>query len=787
MYRNKLFINILVSIYIVFSISFGIYLWLQHSKTVVTYSDKRVLTGYDQIAIAGDNEFPPFSYTDEEGLYSGYEADLILALQNWLEVDFSYKQVTWNEAVTMLEQGEIEALSGMRITESRERAYSFTEPYLSSMYSFIFFSGQDLDTLLTKEDVSVAVQKGSATYLYLVDNLYSDNMSVVFTDSPTGANELLLSLDVDLWFENYQVARNSALRTGSLDLLHFFTVEDSRGEYAMAFGKEHEVLLPLINKALLNLREDGTLAELDRKWFGLPRSAPEVNNLRTIIPVSIYMAFTILTLVIFWNGLLMARVEKKTHQLRESEEKFKATFEGTRDAIIIITTTGELIDCNQNAVTLFGYSFKEELLESGLRSVSFADEKNGENGKALFHDQILHEVGANSKKRFERAIHRADGLSFMADVAVAAYSLNNQEAIQVNISDITNQKEYQSQLEYLSLYDQLTGLFNRNYFEAELNRLNDSRFYPITLISCDLDGLKLINDTLGHQAGDQILKACARVLKGSLRESDILARVGGDEFSAILPRTNIKTGEKVARRIRDNLFHYNNKHPELPMSISLGIATAVTQETLLSDLFKQADDLMYRDKLYSSTSIHNRVVKGLMAALAERDYITEGHVRRLEKYCRIVGEKLNLTSNQLTNLALLAQVHDLGKVGIPDHILFKPGALDDDEWEIMKQHAEKGFRIAKASPDLNDVAELILKHHERWDGRGYPHGLEKEEIPIECRILAVVDAYDAMTNDRPYARTKSHEEAIQELKDGSGSQFDSQIVDVFIAVYCLDE
>ena len=348
------------------------------------------------------------------------------------------------------------------------------------------------------------------------------------------------------------------------------------------------------------------------------------------------------------------------------------------------------------------------------------------------------------------------------------------------ITDVTDLKTYEDQLRYLSLHDQLTGLYNRAFFEAEIDRLDGSREYPISMISTDLDGLKLINDTMGHEAGDRLLRAAGDLLYRSLRSSDILARIGGDEFAAILPNTDRGTSEKIAKRIRDNIAEHNKEYPDMLMSLSLGLATAENSETPITTLFKKADDLMYRDKLYSSYSIRSKVVNSLMSALAERDYITEGHAMRLEKMSMMLGEKMNLNTSQLTDLALLSHVHDLGKVGIPDKILFKPGKLSDDEWEIMKMHSDKGYRIALSSHELSSIADFVLKHHERWDGKGYPLGLKGKEIPLLCRILAIVDAFDAMTHDRPYQKAVPDREALMELKRCAGKQFDPHLVEQFI-------
>lgn len=351
------------------------------------------------------------------------------------------------------------------------------------------------------------------------------------------------------------------------------------------------------------------------------------------------------------------------------------------------------------------------------------------------------------------------------------------------IQDVTERKQYENKLLYISLHDQLTGLYNRTYFEEELKRLTTSREYPISIISADLDGLKLINDTLGHSRGDDVLVACAKVLKRSLRQSDTLARIGGDEFAVILPKTDAETGEAVCSRIRENQGLFNHENSELPLSLSVGLATSnKQQEGALYELLKIADAFMYRDKLHHRSSKRNQIVQALMTALSERDFISEGHADRVQKLSYELGVKTGLSSNQLADLALLAQVHDLGKVGIPDHILFKPGLLNKDEWEIMQMHPEKGYRIASSSPDLSTVAELILKHHEHWNGHGYPLGLEGEAIPVECRILNIVDAYDAMTNDRPYSRARSKSEAIEELQKCSGTQFDPRLVSSFIEI-----
>ncbi|NMB40988.1 MAG: diguanylate cyclase [Firmicutes bacterium] len=358
-----------------------------------------------------------------------------------------------------------------------------------------------------------------------------------------------------------------------------------------------------------------------------------------------------------------------------------------------------------------------------------------------------------------------------------------------SIRDVTGRQKTEEKLKYITFHDPLTGVYNRAYFEQEMQRLASGRFNPVGVVVADIDGLKMVNDSMGHSAGDRLLVTAARIIQNCFRVCDVVSRIGGDEFAVLLPNCSEDVVEKACRRIRKEIAAYNRGQAvTMPLSLSVGYAVGHIMHAMspkMDNLFKKADDRMYREKLQHRQSARSDIVNTLNKTLEARGLITEGHAERMKRLVESLAKAVALSERQISDLRLLAQFHDIGKVGLPDSILFKKGPLTEEERKKVERHSEIGSRIAQSAIDLAPIADWILKHHERWDGKGYPLGLKGEEIPLESRILAIASAYDAMISERPYREAMSRAAALKEIQRCAGSQFDPLLAKLFVNLIVL--
>ena len=334
-------------------------------------------------------------------------------------------------------------------------------------------------------------------------------------------------------------------------------------------------------------------------------------------------------------------------------------------------------------------------------------------------------------------------------------------------------------LNYQANHDQLTKLKNRHAYQQDIAILDHPDYYPLGILIADVNGLKLFNDSFGHLQGDSILQDTATILC-NVFSLEYVYRMGGDEFIILLPNTNLSDVIELVQKANIEATKYQFMNIEV--SLSFGYAIKESREQSLQDLLKIAEDFMYKQKLIGGTSSRTRTIDTIIQTLFEKSQREESHSKRVMMICEIMGRKLEFHRDRINELRTAGLLHDIGKIGIDVQILNKESKLSDDEWMIIKRHPEIGYRILNTVNELAEIALIVLSHHERYDGKGYPRGIQGESIPIESRILSIADAYDAMISYRPYRPSLTPEQALLELKKHARTQFDPKLVEVFISI-----
>jgi diguanylate cyclase (GGDEF)-like protein/PAS domain S-box-containing protein len=364
--------------------------------------------------------------------------------------------------------------------------------------------------------------------------------------------------------------------------------------------------------------------------------------------------------------------------------------------------------------------------------------------------------------------------------------LGNAIALEGIIIDLNKRRERDLEIEHMIYHDQLTGLKNRLYFDESIALLDEQGAYPFGVLIANIDNMKMINDNFGRAAGDQVILDFTSILRNYEKKDIVVARTGGDEFTMLLKSSSSQATYDTMIEIQEKAKAFSYQDPSglsYQLTVSCGFETKLDQKTSIKDIIRSAEDFMHRRKLLAHSRSNRDSLSSIKATMIANSQETQDHMERMGEIALRVGVKLGLKQTTMDDLYLLAMLHDIGKIGVPFHIINKPGPLTEDEWEVMKRHPLIGYQIAISSVDLKPIAEGILNHHERFDGKGYPNQVKGRDIPLIARIVSIIDAYDAITQDRPYRPKKSHEAAMAEIKKHAGTQFDPDIVEVFVHIF----
>ena len=462
--------------------------------------------------------------------------------------------------------------------------------------------------------------------------------------------------------------------------------------------------------------------------------------------------------------------------LKRSEERFRTMFEEAPLGMAIFDSrTGDAKQVNARYAEIVGRT-KKELLTTNIEDYSFPEEI----------EEILHKINQINENLITsfslyRRLMKPDGSMVWVNTTIAPLNTeddNSSSRILCMIEDVTARREAEEEILYLSYYDQLTGLYNRRFYLEELRRIDTERNLPITLVMADVNGLKLTNDAFGHLEGDQLLKHIADTMKKHCRADDIIARIGGDEFIMLLPQTSMEQAEKLVERINGALAE--EKCYPVICSVSFGWATKSEAGEDISKTYINAEDHMYRHKLTESAAMRSDTIKLIVKRLFQKYKREEQHAKRVGRLSAATAKALGMNPGEVNELKLAGFMHNLGYIILREALLNKSGSFTDTERIEMERHPEIGYQLLRSVGKYSSIAEYILHHHERIDGTGYPSKAVADEIPIQSRIIAIADAFDAMTNESSYHEKLSNEEATLEIRKNAGTQFDKAIVEVFV-------
>ncbi len=729
------------------------------------------LTVEKPLRVVMDNNYPPFTFYDDNGNLQGILVDQWALWSKKTGRPVELVGMDWSQAMVEMEAGHFDVIDTIFKNAQREKLYDFTKPY-ATLNVPIFFSNSisGITGITSLKGFTVAAKSGDNAIEVLRSNGIG---SIVEYSSYEAIIKAALNKEILVFVVDEPPARYYMAKYGITE--RFNTAESLySGQFHRAVAKGNSLLVKELDAGFSKITKAENL-QIERKWYGASLISKRAYKW---LAITLFIIGAIVILLLFWNWTLRHRIAEKTRDLgrllgevRQSEGRNRAILAAVPDMIFILDNQGVFLDyqASQNeglyvAPEMFLGKTIPDLFppETALRLTSALNRLIKTGDTQIVDYQLMIE---NELKDYEARILPGED-----------------ERILAIVRDVSEQKNKERQIYRMSIEDQLTGVYNRNHFESELLLYQNRERQSVGVILCDLDGLKLVNDTLGHDPGDQCLKATAGILKEQVGDRGSVSRIGGDEFGILMSNVSHEDVDAIQEKILHAIKQHNESHNSFPISLSFGTSVAKGTFAGIHDSVKEADAKMYREKLSHKQNSRGEFLKIVKEMLLDRESDFLEHAENVKKLSVEVGKRMGIKAEELKDLELLAEFHDIGKIAVVDGTLEKAEKPSELEWLELKRHTEIGFRIADASPDLRHIGEYILKHHEWWNGSGYPLGLKGEEIPLICRILAVADAYDTMNRNRPYRNAMSHEDAVEELLRNAGKQFDPEVTRQFVAM-----
>ena len=544
----------------------------------------------------------------------------------------------------------------------------------------------------------------------------------------------------------------------------------------VSMNKRFEDIIEKSAETILGTSVDNIFHEGKTEWIELFRSVVELGKpkiaerytpvLGKHLRISAYSPEPLIFAAII-DDITQSKVIQ--HQFALEKARLETTLLSVGDGVIALGRTGHIDVINSVAQKLTGWDYTDAVGKYYHEILKFGDKD-------------IVDLSIETKKSVEAGTsevlisRQGQSIPIEAIASPIFDSSGNVDGVVLVFRDCTEKRNNQERILQFSYSDPMTGLKNRRAFEEEAHRLNHVHYCPLVLVIADVNNLKLTNDAFGHDAGDTLLRTVADILRKECRETDIVARIGGDEFVILLPNTDAEHANIIIDRMNTCIAAARVK--DMPVSVSFGKSVKLVRSNTMDELFREAEHEMYRKKVAERPQIRKRIIDQLLSSLFSQNPEEKIHSERVGKLCRMMAGHVGLSNDEVDEMELAGIMHDIGKVALGSEFLAAESLTDELEGSTVLRHPEVGYNILSAASHYGTIAEFVLAHHERWDGTGYPSGLKGTAIPIQGRILAIADCYALMTTAQPNGLGLSDREALGKLSMEAGSKYDPDLVEL---------